>query len=85
MKQRTIYRETTVEWMKPIINNLEHKEAKHNQSKQQEEKRIQKTEDSVRRLWDNFKRSNIRIRGVPEGEEKEREIGSLFEKIIKLP
>ena len=33
--------------------------------------------------WDNFKRSNILIIGVPEGEEKEQEIGNLFEKIMK--
>ena len=30
-----------------------------------------------------FKGSNIRIIGVPEGEEKEQEIGNLFEKIMK--
>ena len=33
-------------------------------------------------LWDNFKRSNICIIGVPEGEEKEQEIGNLFENIM---
>ena len=64
------------------INDFEHKEAKHNQS-QQEEKRIQKNKDSVSSHWDNFKRSNIHIIGVPEGEEKEQKIGNLFEKIIK--
>ena len=32
---------------------------------------------------DNFKRPNICIIGVPEGEEKKQEIGNLFEKIIK--
>ena len=63
------------------INDLECKEAKKNQSEQQEEKRIQKNEYSICSLWDNFKHSNIRISGVPEGEEKEREIGNLFEKI----
>ena len=55
------------------INDLEHKEAKKNpktknkksQSEQQEEKRIQKNKDSVSALWDNFKRSNICIIGVP--------------------
>ena len=41
------------------INDLEHKEAKNNQSEQQEEKRIQRNEDSVSSLWDNFKQSNI--------------------------
>ena len=62
------------------INDLEHKEAKNNQLEQQEEKRIQKNEDSVNSIWDNFKRSNICIIGVPEGEEKEQEIRNLFEK-----
>ena len=62
---------------------MEHKEAKSNQSKQQKEKRIRQNEDSVSNLWDNLKRSNIHIIGVPEGEEKEQEIGNLFEKIMK--
>ena len=65
------------------INDMEHKEAKNNQSEQQEEKRIQKNEDSISTLWDNFKRSNICIIGVPEGEEKEQEIGNVFERIMK--
>ena len=34
-------------------------------------------------LWDNFKRSNICITAVPEGEEKEQEIGNLFLKTVK--
>ena len=46
-------------------------------------KRIQNNEDSISSLWDNFKRSNIHIIGVSEGEEKEQEIGNLFEKIMK--
>ena len=40
------------------INVLEHKKAKNNQSEQQEEKRIQRNEDRVNSLWDNFKHSN---------------------------
>ena len=62
------------------INDLEHKEAKNKHAEQQEEKRIQKNEDSVNSLWDNSKRSNICIIGVPEGKEKEQEIGNLSEK-----
>ena len=62
------------------INDLEHKKGKNNQSEQQEEKRIQKNEDSVNSLWDNSKRSNICIIGVPEGREKEQEIGNIFQK-----
>ena len=64
------------------INDLEHKEAKHNQS-EQEEKRFPKNEGRIRSLWDNVKRSNICIIWVPEGEKKEQEIGNLFEKIMK--
>ena len=47
-------------------------------------KRIQKKKwKYYKQLWDNFKRSNICLTGVPEGEEKEQEIGNLFEKIVK--
>ena len=46
------------------INDLEHKEAKNNHE-EQEEKGIQKNEDSMNNLWDNFKRSNICNIGVP--------------------
>ena len=63
------------------INDLEHKEVKNNQS-EQEEKRIQENKDSVSSLWDNFMFYNICIIGVPE-EEKEQEIGNLFENITK--
>ena len=65
------------------ISDLEYKEAKTNQWEQQEEKRIQKNEDSVRSLWDNFKSTNIYIMGVSEREEKQKEIENLFEKIMK--
>ena len=37
----------------------------------------------VSRLWENFKHANICIIGVPEGEEKKKDIGNLFEKIMK--
>ena len=65
------------------INILEPEEAKNSQWEQQEEKRIPKNKDSVRCLWTNFNHSNIHIIKVPEGEEKEQEIGNLFEKIMK--
>ena len=64
------------------INDLEHKQARNNQA-EQEEKRIKKYEDSISSLWDKFKSSNTDIIWVPEGEEKEQEIGNLFEKIMK--
>ena len=62
------------------INNLEQKEEINTQPEHYEETRIQKTEERLRNLWDNFKCSNIQIIGVPEGEEEEQEIENLFEK-----
>ena len=38
--------------------------------------------DSISSSWDIFKHSNIHIIGVPK-EEKEQEIGNLFEKTVK--
>ena len=46
-------------------------------------KKNSKNEERLRNLQDNFKHSNIRIIGVPEGEEKEQEIDNLFEQIMK--
>ena len=72
---------TTVDEAENQINNLEHKEAKHNHS--EEEKSIQKSEYSARSLWENFKCSNICFIWVPKEEEKEQATGKLFEKIMK--
>ena len=47
--------------------------------KKQEFKKMRR----VRNLHDNFKHSNIRIIGLPEGEEEEQEIENLFEQIMK--
>ena len=59
---------TRVDEAKNQINDLEHKEAKYNQSEQQGEKRIPQNEHSVSNLWDYFKHSNIHIIEMPEGE-----------------
>ena len=47
------------------INDLEHKEAKNNQSKQQEEKGIPKNEVSISNLWGHFKHSNSHFNFSP--------------------
>ena len=43
---------------------------------------FKKSEETLRNFWENFKRSNIRIIGVPE-EEEDQEIENLFEQIMK--
>ena len=55
------------------INNLEQKEQINIQPEQNEETRIQENEERLRNLWDIFKRSNIWIIGMPEGEKEEQE------------
>ena len=44
-------------------------------------KRMKRTEDTLRDLWDNIKHTNIQIIGVPE-EEKKKGYGKIFEDII---
>ena len=53
------------------INGLEQMEERNIQPEQNEETRIQKNEERLRNLQDIFKHSNIRIMGVPEGEEED--------------
>ena len=52
-------------------------------SKEQDKvKRMKRTEDSLRDLWDNTKCTNILIIGVPEKEEKKNGFEKIFEEII---
>ena len=64
------------------INSLEQKEKITIQPEHNEETRIQKNEERLKSLWDNLKRSCIRIVGVPEREEQQ-EIENLFGQILK--
>ena len=45
-------------------------------------KRMKRTENSLRDLWDNIKCTNIQIIGVPEEEEKKKGYEKIFEEII---
>ena len=42
-------------------------------AEQNKEKRLKRNEDSLRDFWNNIKRNNIRIIGVPEREEREKD------------
>ena len=50
-------------------------------AEQKREKRLKTNEESLRELWDNMKRTNIRIIGVPEREEREKETENIFQEI----
>ena len=60
--------------VKNQINDVEHKEPKNNQSEQQEGKRIQKNEDSISSLWDDFKKSNIALEGCQKEKRKSKKL-----------
>ena len=49
---------------------------------QNEVKRMKRTKDSLRDLWDNIKCTNIQIIGPPEEEEKKKGYKKNFEAII---
>ena len=65
------------------INGVDQKEETNIQPENNEETRTQKNEERHRNLQDISKRSNIRIIGVPEGEEEEQKIENLFEQIME--
>ena len=54
------------------ISELEDKIVKITTTEQNKEKRIKRIKENLRDLWDNMKRTNIRIIGVPEEEEKKK-------------
>ena len=63
------------------ISELEDKIVEITARGQNKEKRMKIIEDSLRNLWDNIKRTNIRIIGVPEEEEKKKGTEKIFEGI----
>ena len=65
-----------------LISELEYKVEKNIQNEQEKEKRLRKNEEGLSEIQDNMKCNNIRIIGIPEGEEKEQGIENLFEKLI---
>ena len=65
------------------INGVDQKEERNIQPEKNEKTRIQKNEERLRNLQDILKRSNIRIIGVPEGEEEEQKMENLFEQIME--
>ena len=65
------------------INVVDQKEERNIQPEKNEETRTRKNEERHKSLQDISKCSNIRIIGVPEGEEEEQKIENLFDQIMK--
>ena len=64
------------------ISDLEDKIVEITMAEQNKEKRMKRIEDSLRDLWDNIKRTNIRIIGITEEEEKKKGTEKIIEEII---
>ena len=64
------------------ISDLEDKIMEITTAEQNKEKRMKRTEDNLRDLWDNIKCNNIRIIGVPQEEEKKKGTEKIFEETI---
>ena len=45
-----------------------------NEAQREKEKIIKRNEDNLRDFWDNIKRPNIQIIGVPEEEDKKKAV-----------
>ena len=64
------------------ISDLEGRIIEITQSGHQTENQVKKHENNMRDLWDNTKWSDLFIIRVTEGEEKEKGIENIFEKIM---
>ena len=64
------------------ISDLEDRMVEFTATEQNKEKRMKRIEDSLTDLWDSIKHTNIRILGVPEGEEREKGPEKICEEII---
>ena len=64
------------------ISDVEDRIMEITQSGQQTENQMKKHESNIRDLWDNIEWANLRIIGIPEGEEKENGIENIFEEIM---
>ena len=64
------------------MSDLEDRMVEFTAVEQNKEQKMKRNEDSLRDLWDNIKRNNIRIIGVPEGEGREKGPEKIFEEII---
>ncbi|KAF6125262.1 hypothetical protein HJG60_009781 [Phyllostomus discolor] len=67
---------------KDRISELEDKVQKNTQKEQEKKKRLTKNEEGLREIQDNMKCNNIRIIGIPEGDEEEQGIETLFGKVM---
>ena len=64
------------------ISEVEDRMVEINEGERKKEKRTKRNEDNLRDLWDNVKRPNIQIIGVPEEEDKKKDHEKILKEII---
>ena len=64
-------------------HKLEDKMVETTFEKQNKVKRLKRTEDSLRDLWDNIKHINIYVRWIPEEENKDKRPEKIFQEVTK--
>ena len=64
------------------VSELEERMFEITAQEQNKRKRMKRTEDRPRDLWDNIKHTNIQARRIPEEEEKKKSTEKIFEEII---
>ena len=64
------------------LSELEDKMVEMTSEEQNKVKRMKRTEDSLRDLWDSIKCTNILMIGVPEEEKQKKGYEKIFEEII---
>jgi len=63
------------------VSEVEIRTIEINEAERRKEKRIKRNEDNLRDFWDNVKRPNTRIIGVPEEEHKKKDHEKIFDEI----
>ena len=88
LKNKQTEMNNTLEWIhsriteaEEQINDLEDRMVEITAADENIEKRMKRSEDSLRDHWDNTKCMNIQITGFPEGEEREKGSEKLFKEI----
>ena len=83
LKLKILQKESTAEYLKQKNESVSWKirMVEVTSEEQNKVKRMKRTKDSLRDLWDNIKHTNIQIIGVPE-EEKKKLYEKNFEEII---
>ena len=64
------------------ISEVEDRMVEIKEGERKKEKRMKRNEDNLRDLWDNVKRPNIQIIGIPEEEDKKKDHEKILEEII---